>query len=81
MTAGKGFADVVYIPIHPDDDRRPAVVIELKRNDSAVSGLDQIRKKEYFESLQHYSDNLLLIGINYDEKEKTHACRIERVVK
>ena len=81
MTAGKGFADVVYIPIYPDDEKRPAMVIELKRNDSAESGLDQIKKREYFESMQQYSGNMLLIGIGYDEKQKTHTCRIERFVK
>ncbi|MBR2188355.1 MAG: AAA family ATPase [Eubacterium sp.] len=78
MTAGKGFADVVFIPFHEGD---PAMVIELKRNDCAESALDQIRKKQYFDSLEHYSGDLLLVGINYDEKEKTHSCRIEQFRK
>ena len=77
MTAGKGFSDVTYIPIHPDP-KRPAMIIELKRNDSPDSALDQIREKRYFDSLEHYRGNLLFIGINYDENEKTHTCRIER---
>ena len=81
VTSGKGFADVVYIPIHPDRPDRPAMVIELKRNDTAGSGLDQIRRKEYFDSLRHYRGNLLLVGINYDEKEKTHTCVIEKMDK
>ena len=76
--AGKGFADVVFIPLKPAD---PAMVIELKRNDCAESALDQIRDKQYFECLSHYRGNLLFVGINYDEKEKTHDCRIERFVK
>ena len=78
MTSGKGFADVVFLPFM---DGEPAMVIELKRNSSAESGLAQIRDKQYFDSLSHYRGNLLLVGINYDEKEKTHTCRIERVVK
>ena len=78
MTAGKGFADVSFIPFRED---RPAMIIELKRNDSAESGLAQIREKQYYDSLSHYQGNLLLVGVNYDEKEKTHSCRIERVVK
>lgn len=78
MTAGKGFADVVYIPLKPED---PAMIIELKRNDCAQSAIDQIKEKKYFESLSHYSGNLLFIGIDYDEKAKTHTCKIERFEK
>ncbi|MBQ9063633.1 MAG: PD-(D/E)XK nuclease domain-containing protein, partial [Eubacterium sp.] len=77
-TSGKGFTDVVFIPRYAGD---PAMVIELKRNDCTESALDQIHQKQYFDSLQHYQGNLLLIGINYDEKEKTHTCAIERVTK
>ena len=78
MTAGKGFADVVFIPFLPDI---PAMIIELKRNDTAESALDQIKNKQYFDSLSHYSGDLLFVGINYDEKEKTHTGRIERFIK
>ncbi len=78
MTSGKGFADVVFIPFC---EKIPAMVIELKRNGSAQSGLEQIRQKRYFDSLQHYRGDLLLVAINYDEKGKTHSCRIERVEK
>ena len=78
MTTGKGFADVVFLPRYEGD---PAMVIELKRNDCTESALDQIHQKQYFDSLQHYQGNMLLIGINYDEKEKTHTCAIERVTK
>lgn len=78
QTTGKGFADVVFIPFIEGD---PAMIIELKRNGSADSALDQIREKQYFETLHHYQGNLLFIGINYDEKNKTHSCRIERFVK
>lgn len=78
MTTGKGFADVVFIPFKDD---RPAMIIELKRNGSAESAIDQIRNKQYFDSLSHYHGDLLLVGINYDEDVKTHTCRIERFVK
>ncbi|MBQ9030247.1 MAG: AAA family ATPase [Parasporobacterium sp.] len=74
MTTGKGFADVVFVPVKKED---PAMIIELKRNGSVGSALDQIKEKRYFESLAHYQGNLLFVGINYDEKEKTHSCRIE----
>lgn len=78
MTTGKGFADVVFIPFVKD---MPAMVVELKRNGTTESAINQIRKKQYFDSLQHYSGDLLFIGINYDENKKTHECKIERFIK
>ena len=78
MTAGKGFADVVFIPYVPD---LPAMIIELKHGTSAESAIDQIKEKQYFDSLIHYEGNLLFVGIDYNEKEKTHECHIEKFVK
>ena len=78
MTAGKGFADVVFIPFIEGD---PAMIIELKRNDCAESAINQINDRQYFDSLEHYSGALLFVGINYDEKDKTHSCKIERFEK
>ncbi len=78
MTTGKGFADVVFIPYVPDV---PAIIIELKHNRSAESALDQIREKQYFDSLSHYSGSLLFVGISYDEKTKLHTCSMERFEK
>ena len=75
MTTGKGFADVVFIPFK---EGHPAMIIELKRNSCAESAIDQIKDKNYFDSLSHYKGRLLFVGINYDEKEKTHTCKIER---
>ena len=40
--------------------------------------LQQIKDRNYFDSLSHYHGNLLFVGINYDAKEKTHDCKIER---
>ncbi|MBR2834943.1 MAG: AAA family ATPase [Coriobacteriales bacterium] len=78
VTTGKGFADVVYIPLKKTD---PAMIIELKRNSCTQSALDQIEQKQYFDCLAHYSGNLLFIGINYDEKTKTHSCAIKQFSK
>ena len=77
-TAGKGFADVVYTPVFKGD---PAFIIELKPNDTAESAIDQIRRKEYFEALDHYKGKLIFVGISYDPEEKTHECKIERFEK
>jgi len=73
MTTGKGFADVVFIPFYPG---KPAMIIELKRNGSTESALNQIKNKEYYDSLEHYFGKLLFVGINYDEKTKKHQCEI-----
>ena len=77
MTAGKGFSDVVYIPVHPGRTDRPAMIIELKRNDSSGNALDQINTKQYYTALEHYQGQLLFVGIDYDEKEKTHSCKMQ----
>ncbi|MBP5609009.1 MAG: AAA family ATPase [Lachnospiraceae bacterium] len=78
MTTGKGFADVVFIPYVAD---LPAMIIELKHNKCAESALDQIKEKKYFDSLKDYKGGLMFVGVNYDEKDKTHECRIERFTK
>lgn len=72
---------MVYIPLHMERLDKPAIIIELKRNDVAKSGLDQIRDKEYFDSLRQFEGELLLDGINYDGTTKTHTARIERMMK
>ena len=78
MSAGKGFADVVYIPLKKED---PALIIELKRNSCAETALNQIKEKQYFESFSNYSGKILFIGINYDDENKTHECKIESFEK
>lgn len=78
MTTGKGFADVVFIPFAPD---MTAIIVELKHNKCAESAIDQIRDKQYFDSLQHYHGKILFVGINYDEKSKAHQCKIEQFEK
>ncbi|MCR4908591.1 MAG: ATP-binding protein [Lachnospiraceae bacterium] len=74
LTTGKGFADVVYVPVHPE---KPALIIELKHNKTPESAIQQIREKRYFDSLAQYQGKLLFVGISYDEKTKSHECRIE----
>ena len=75
MTTGKGFADVVFIPFAQG---LPAIIIELKRNDSPESAINQIRQKQYFASLEHYKGDLLFVGINYSPETKMHECKIEK---
>ena len=79
MPAGKGFADFVFIP-RANAGRRPAMVVELKYNQSADTAIKQITEKRYQGALSDYSDKILLVGINYDAegtKSKKHTCVIE----
>ena len=76
LPTGKGYADLVLIPYLPNI---PAMVIELKHNKSTESAIEQIKKRNYCQALDQYYDNLLFVGINYDEKTKEHTCKIERV--
>ena len=76
LPTGKGFADIVLIP--RKNVVSPAIVLELKYNKDADSAIDQIHRKQYPEKVAPHSDNLLLVGINYDKTTKQHQCKIER---
>ena len=73
---GKGFADLVMIPRR--NVSKPALVIELKVNQSADAAIEQIKRKEYPEKISEYTGDILLVGINYDKETKRHTCYIER---
>lgn len=77
LPTGKGFADVVYLPKH--DSGWPALVIELKWNNSAQGAIDQIQDKQYPDALKDYGSEIILVGINYDPKTKKHECKIIRI--
>ena len=75
---GKGYADLVMIPRR--NVSKPALVIELKFNNTADTAIDQIKRKEYPAKIAEYSGNILLVGINYDRETKKHTCRIEKQI-
>ena len=75
LPAGKGFADCAFIPYKPDV---PAIIIELKKDDTVENAIDQIKNRKYPEALEKNKDNLLLVAISYDSKTKEHFCRIEK---
>lgn len=77
LPAGKGFADVCFIPRRLYADK-PAVVMELKWDKSAEGAIAQVKEKGYTDALKDYHGNLLLAGINYDKQTKCHSCVIER---
>ena len=79
MPAMKGFADMVFIP-RKNAGFRPAMVVELKYDESADSAITQIKERRYHGALSGYSDKILLVGVNYDaagKDKKRHTCVIE----
>ena len=81
LPSGIGFADLVYIPKKEYIGMVPALVIELKWNKSAQTAIDQIKEKDYCDSIKEYTGNILLVGINYDKDSKKHTCLIEEYSK
>ncbi len=79
MPAGKGFADFAFIP-RANAGNRPALIVELKYNQSADTAIKQIKENRYQGVLANYSERILLVGINYDSSgkdKKHHTCVIE----
>ena len=76
LPAGKGYADLVFIPRRKELDK-PALVVELKWNKTAEGAISQIKERNYASVLEAYQGNLLLVGVNYDTETKKHACVIE----
>ncbi|MCI8390621.1 MAG: AAA family ATPase [Roseburia sp.] len=79
MPTGRGFADVVFLPLPSAGE--PAIVVELKYDKSAKAAIQQIKDKRYTKALEGYAGEILLVGVNYDKDggEKRHECVIERV--
>lgn len=78
---GRGFADVVFLPL--PSVGKPALVVELKYDKSASAAIQQIKDRKYIQALESFTGEILLVGINYDRenKNKPHSCVIEKVWK
>ncbi len=79
LPMGKGFADITFLPRR--HSAKPALLVELKYDQSAQSAIDQIKEKQYPETMKEYKGNLLLVGINYDKEKKEYSCIIEEYMK
>ncbi|MBQ4364255.1 MAG: PD-(D/E)XK nuclease domain-containing protein [Oscillospiraceae bacterium] len=77
LPSGKGIADVVFIPKKRTPD--PAIIVELKWNKTADAAITQIKNRDYPKVLEDYSGEMILVGINYDDKTKEHSCKIEKI--
>ena len=79
LPAGKGFADVVFLPL--THTGKPALIIELKCNHTANTAIQQIKDRNYTQALEGYTGEILLVGVNYNKEDpnKSHSCVIESV--
>lgn len=79
--AGKGFADIVFLPL--PHTGKPALVVELKYDKNAAVAIQQIKDRRYTQALERYLGEILLVGIDYDRNnaDKPHSCIIEKVEK
>ena len=77
LPTGKGYADMVFIP--RKNIGKEAMVVELKWNKAAKTALDQIKERQYPDVLKGFTDNILLVGIAYNENTKQHTCKIEKI--
>ncbi len=69
-----GRADIVYHPLKND---RPALIVELKIDDSPENAIKQIEEKKYVDSLKGYKGKVFLLGISYDSKTLKHSSKIK----
>lgn len=81
LPTGRGFADFVFIPQKEYSQDYPALIVELKWNQSAKTAIQQIKDKQYPKSIEQYTGKILLVGINYNKKTKEHECVIEEYQK
>ncbi|MCD7738707.1 MAG: ATP-binding protein [Lachnospiraceae bacterium] len=79
--AGIGYVDYIFYPYNRSDD---GIIIELKVDDSPENALKQIKNKNYALRFQgkigeqpKTAGRIILVGIGYYRKDKTHRCKIE----
>ncbi|MEZ3436559.1 MAG: ATP-binding protein [Lachnospiraceae bacterium] len=77
LPSGHGYADIVYIPRRRSP--LPALIIELKWNKTEKGAIAQIKERNYPAVLEGFEGELVLVGINYNEKTKRHTCSIEKI--
>ena len=73
---GKGYADFSF---HPRRKSDTALIIELKKNETAQKAIQQIKDKEYVQKFKKEYNNILAVAICYDFNNKEHTCKIEKI--
>jgi hypothetical protein len=77
IKSGKGYCDYLFLP---KKSGKPAIILELKVDGTCQEAIDQIKERNYIQKVAKCGE-VLLVGINYDKKEKVHQCMIEKKVK
>ena len=75
--SGEGFADFIF---YPRDENDVAFIIELKKNHTPEEAIEQIKTRNYIQTLEDYKGEKLLIGITYDTESKEHSVKIEEIL-
>ena len=73
LPTGRGFADLVFIPIKEYANEYPSLVTELKWNKNAQTAHNQIKEKQYPQSLLQNTELIIMIDIIYDKKTTEHC--------
>lgn len=83
--AGKGYVDFIFYPVRKAD---AALILELKVNHTPEEAIAQIKAKDYPVRLsgrlgeqQKFTGRILLVGISYNTKTKSHACKVEEFMQ
>ena len=74
-----GTTDIIFLPKEKNKVNGKIIIIELKVNSTAKEAIKHIHRKKYYNGLKEkgYYGNILLIGINYDQKKVKYSCVIE----
>ena len=84
--AGKGVADVAFVPKNRADAECTPFIVELKAGVGAEEAMQQIRDRNYssiFEDAltasEHFANSPLAVAISWDYKTKAHECVVEEL--
>lgn len=77
LPAGKGFADIVFVPRRNMVDK-PAMIIELKWNQSAAGAIEQIKERGYVNALQDYSGEIFWLESIMIKKLKNMNAKLKK---
>lgn len=78
LPSGHGFADIAFIPKR--NSSMPVILVEMKWNKTDSGAISQINGNDYPQVFKNYGGDILLVGINYDARNKKHTCKIEKYI-
>lgn len=74
LKSGKGYCDYIFLP---KKGGKPAIILELKVNDTCDHAMKQIKERGYLQKAQEHAEEVILVAISYDKDRKKHECVIE----